>query len=77
MQVINFFIKGLVNANVSASRDGSNPQDCKQVQWFAARYEVKSGKAYFLRDGGTTIGKAITLSDSMKECVLAMDKTKV
>jgi|8_EtaG_2_1085327.scaffolds.fasta_scaffold194984_1 hypothetical protein len=77
MQVINFFIKGLVNANVSASRDGSNPQDCKQVQWFAARYEVKSKKAYFLRDGGTTIGKSITLSESMTECVLAMDKTKV
>tara|TARA_R100000995_G_C3440350_1_gene102977 strand:- start:451 stop:684 length:234 start_codon:yes stop_codon:yes gene_type:complete len=77
MQVINFFIKGLVNADISANADGSGSTQVKSVRWFAARYEVKSKKAYFLRNGGTEVGKAITLSESMTEGILAMDKTKV
>jgi hypothetical protein len=77
MQVINFFIKGLVPATISPNKDGSGSSECKSVMWFAARYEVKSKLAYFLRDGGVTIGSPITLSDSMLEGVLAMDKSKV
>ena len=77
MQVINFFIKGLVPATISSNKDGSDPKGCKSVQWFAARYEVKSKKAYFLRDGGLTVGSPITLSDTMLEGVLTMDKVKV
>ena len=77
MQVINFFIKGLVNATISPNSDGSNSSEVKSVRWFAARYEVKSKKCYFLRNGGTEVGKAITPSDSMLEGVLAMDKTKI
>ena len=30
-----------------------------------------------VRNGGTEVGKAITLSESMTEGILAMDKTKV
>jgi len=77
MQVINFFIKGLVPATISPNKDGSGSSECKSVMWFAARYEVKSKKAYFLRQAGTVIGSPITLSDSMLEGVLAMDKSKV
>ena len=77
MQVINFFVKGLVPATIAADAKGNGALECKKVQWFAARYEVKSKKAYFLRESGTVVGSPISLSDTMLEGVLSMETTKV